>query len=268
MTKFLSTSTRAPKSANKEKTKVKTELLRKEIAELQKILYAQGKHSLLIILQGIDASGKDGLIANVFSGLNPLGCAVFAYKAPTKDEAAHDFLWRIHKNTPPRGMIHIFNRSHYEDLLVPVVNNQLDKEQVRNRIIDINNFESMLKNNNTHVIKFYLHISKEEQKERLMERKTNPKKFWKHNDGDWATSEKWDSYMQAYDEIFKHCDDPKWNIIPADQNWHKEHLVAKKVFETLCELKLAYPAKAETNPGNAPEEKSKRSHPRKKVSKA
>jgi PPK2 family polyphosphate:nucleotide phosphotransferase len=243
----LSISTRAPKTLDKEKTKAKTELFREEIAELQKVLYAQGKHSLLIILQGIDASGKDGLIANVFSGLNPLGCTVFAYKAPTKDELAHDFLWRIHKNTPPRGMIHIFNRSHYEDLLVPVVNGMLDAATIKHRISDINHFELMLKNNNTHVLKFYLHISQEEQKVRLNERKTNPKKFWKHNDGDWATSRKWNNYMEAYLRIFRHCDFPEWHIIPADQNWYKDHLVAKKVLEALRGMKLAYPTKAEMN---------------------
>lgn len=243
----LSISTRAPKSFNKEKTKAKTEVLRKEIEELQKVLYAQGKHSLLIVLQGIDASGKDGLIANVFSGLNPLGCAVFAYKAPTKEELAHDFLWRIHKNTPPLGMIHIFNRSHYEDLLVPVVEGKLDEIEIKKRISDINNFELMLKNNHTHVLKFYLHISPEEQKERLEERKTNPKKFWKHNDGDWATSRKWKKYMEAYLRIFKYCDYPKWNIIPADQNWYKEYLVAKKVLEAMRELRLAYPSMEEVN---------------------
>ncbi len=261
----LSISTRAPKTLDKEKTKVKTELLKAEIIELQKLLYAQGKHSLLIILQGLDASGKDGLIADVFSGLNPLGCSVFAYKAPTADEIAHDFLWRIHKNTPSRGMIHIFNRSHYEDLLTPVVHGLLDKEQIGGRINDINNFEQLLKNHNTHVLKFYMHISREEQTERLTERKTNPKKFWKHNDGDWATSKKWDDFMEAYQQIFKHCDSPKWNIIPADQNWYKEFLVAKKVLETLQELKLSYPGKLSTDSTPAPKKKSKSPQPRKKV---
>lgn len=257
MTNKLSISTRAPKTLDKEKTKVKTELLKKEIAEQQKIFFAEEKHSLLIILQGLDASGKDGLIANVFSGLNPLGCNVFAYKTPTKDELAHDFLWRIHKNTPPRGMIHIYNRSHYEDLLSPVVNGTLDAKQIHNKIVDINNFEQLLKNHDTHVLKFYLHISPEEQKERLTERKTNPKKYWKHNDEDWNTSKKWKDYMSAYDRIFKFCDDPKWITIPADQNWYKEYLVATKVLEALQELKLAYPSMHEMVSGNAPKKKTK-----------
>ncbi|CAN5205528.1 hypothetical protein BH09BAC5_BH09BAC5_12190 [soil metagenome] len=239
----LSISTRAPKVFDKEKTKVKTELLKKEIADLQKILYAQRKYSLLIVLQGLDASGKDGLVADVFSGLNPLGCKVFAFKAPTPEELAHDFLWRIHKNTPERGMIHIFNRSQYEDLLVPVVNKIIGLEKIKERISDINNFESLLKNHDTHVLKFYLHISKEEQKERLTERQTNPKKYWKHNDGDWATSKKWDDYMKAYLDIFKHCNSPEWQIVPADQNWYKEYIVAKAVLVKLQELKLKYPGK-------------------------
>jgi PPK2 family polyphosphate:nucleotide phosphotransferase len=242
MTK-LSISTHAPKSLDKEKTKVKTELLKKEMADLQKILFAEGKHSLLIILQGIDASGKDGLVANVFTGLNPFGCNVFAFKTPTPQERAHDFLWRIHQATPARGMIHIFNRSHYEDLLVPVVNKELDEEKIKKRIEDVNNFEKLLKDNNTHILKFYLHISKAEQKERLTERQTNPKKYWKHNDGDWDTSKKWVAYMNAYEHIFKHCNSPKWHIVPADQNWYKEYIVAKKVLEKLKELKLEYPKK-------------------------
>ncbi len=242
MTSPLSISTRAPKLFDKEKTKVKTELLKKEIADLQKILFAQGKHSILIILQGLDASGKDGLVANVFSGLNPLGVSVYAYKAPTPEELAHDFLWRVHKNSPERGMIHIFNRSHYEDLLVPVVNGNLDEKKTKERISDINNFELLLHNHSTHVLKFYLHISKEEQKERLTERQTNPKKFWKHNDGDWETSKKWNDYMKAYLQIFKHCNQPNWHIIPADQNWYKEYQVAKIVLTKLQSLKLEYPA--------------------------
>ncbi|MDQ3110374.1 MAG: polyphosphate kinase [Bacteroidota bacterium] len=258
MSNPLTISTRAPKTLDKEKTKLKTELLKTEIAGLQKILYAQGKHSLLIILQGLDASGKDGLIADVFSGLNPLGCSVFAYKAPTAEELDHDFLWRIHKNTPGRGMIHIYNRSHYEDLLSPVVNGVLQEGEIKRRITDINNFEHLLKNHSTHVIKFYLHISPEEQKERLTERKTNPTKFWKHNDGDWATSKKWKEYMDAYGEIFKHCNSPEWNIIPADQNWYKEYLVATKVLEELQALKLTYPTKVEISSGNAPKKKRKK----------
>jgi len=243
MSSPLSVSTRAPESFDKDKTKTKILLLKDEISELQKVLYAESKHSLLLILQGIDASGKDGLIANVFSGLNPLGCSVSAFKVPTLEEDAHDFLWRIHKNTPAKGMIGIFNRSHYESLLVPVVEGEIDQKEINSRIKDINNFEDLLKNNNTIVLKFYLHISKKEQEERLMERQTNPKKFWKHNDSDWSVSHKWDRYMAAYENIFKNCNSPEWHVIPSDQNWYKEYLVAEKVLETLKSLNLKYPGK-------------------------
>ncbi len=238
---FKSTSTHAPKNFVKENTKAKTIVFRKKIAEYQKVFYAEGKYSILIILQGLDASGKDGLVANVFSGLNPFGCNVSAFKAPTSEESSHDFLWRIHKEAPAKGMIHIFNRSHYEDLLVPVVNKLIDKNQIEQRIDDINNFERMLENNGTIILKFYLHISSEEQHERLLERQTNPKKFWKHDDQDWNTRSKWASYMKTYEDIFQHCNNPKWHIVPADQNWYKEYLVAKKVCETLENLKLEYP---------------------------
>jgi PPK2 family polyphosphate:nucleotide phosphotransferase len=241
MSNPLSISTRAPKHLDKEKIKAKTEFLKKEIGELQKILFAQAKHSLLIILQGVDASGKDGLIANVFSGLNPLGCNVYAYKVPTPEEAAHDFLWRIHKNTPPKGMIHIFNRSHYEDLLVPVIEKTAGPETLKHRVSDINHFEQLLHHNNTHVLKLYLHISKEEQKERLTDRKTNPKKYWKHKDEDWDNRRKWHAYMEAYKKIFHQCNKPQWHIIPADQNWYKEYLVADIVLKSLKKMKLEYP---------------------------
>lgn len=231
----------APKHLDKEKTKAKTHDMVQKIAAHQKILFAQAKYSLLIILQGIDAAGKDGLIADVFTGLNPLGCNVKAFKTPTPEELSHDFLWRVHSQTPAKGMIHIFNRSHYEDILVPVVNGEVDHTMVKKRIRDINNFESLLEDNGTVVLKFYLHISREEQRQRLLERQTNPKKYWKHNDGDWETRKKWKCYMEAYETIFRECNQPKWTIVPADQNWYKEYIVAKKVLDALDNLKLEYP---------------------------
>ena len=237
----LSSPTRAPHSLSKEKTKAKTQMLITQIAEYQKILYAESKRSLLIILQGIDASGKDGLIAGVFTGLNPLGIKIAAFKAPNEKELAHDFLRRIHAHTPAHSIIQIFNRSQYEDILVPVVNKTLDEKKLRNRISDINNFEAMLGNEGTTILKFYLHISREEQAIRLKERKTNPKKYWKHSDDDWKTRRKWDEYMKAYEILFKKCNEPEWTIIPADQNWYKEYLVAAKVCETLKKMKLVYP---------------------------
>ncbi|MCR6641448.1 MAG: polyphosphate kinase [Sporocytophaga sp.] len=241
MKKLLSLSTKAPKKFQKEKIKKLIPELSEEISYFQKILYAQSKYSLLVILQGLDAAGKDGLISTVFHGVNPLGCDVKSFKAPTKEELSYDFLWRVHKAVPPKGQIYIFNRSHYEDVLVPPVEGWIDKAELKNRFDHINNFEKLLQDNGTVILKFYLHVSKKEQKKRLKERKTNPKKFWKHNDGDWETVKKFDHYLEAYEEIFKQCKAPEWNIIPSDQNWYKEYLVAKKIKETLAEMKLEYP---------------------------
>jgi PPK2 family polyphosphate:nucleotide phosphotransferase len=234
-------STCAPGKADKEKTKEKTLQLRLHIAEYQKMLYAEKKHSLLIILQGVDASGKDGLIAGVFSGLNPLGVNVFGFKAPTEQEAAHDFLWRIHAQCPPKGMIHIFNRSHYEEVLYQSVNNGGNAQVIKHRMQEINDFERMLRNNGTTIVKFYLHISRDEQLARLKERKNNPAKYWKHNDDDWRERRKWKKYQDAYELIFKECDKPEWNILPSDQNWYKEHHAASVICKTLSKMKLEYP---------------------------
>jgi PPK2 family polyphosphate:nucleotide phosphotransferase len=246
MTSLSEISTRAPKSLNKEETKIKTEELLDRIAERQKILFAQRKYSLLIILQGLDASGKDGVIGHVFKGLNPLGVRVKAFRPPSEEEADHDFLWRVHQHAPAKGMISIFNRSHYEDVLVPRINDALDDETLHTRFKDINNFEQLLQNNGTTVLKFYLHVSREEQLERLNERKTNPEKFWKHNDGDWEARRKWKKFNTAYEDIFQKCRKPGWVIVPADQNWYKEYIVSKHVLEALEEMDLVYPPMKQT----------------------
>lgn len=236
-----SLSTNSPETLDKIRTKERTKLLLRQIGEYQKILFAEHKRSLLIILQGIDASGKDGLIANVFTGMNPLGVNVAAFKVPSEKEASHDFLWRIHAECPAAGMIHIFNRSHYEDILVPVVNGSLKTNALRNRIRDINSFETMLQNAGTTILKFYLHISRDEQAKRLRERKVNPAKFWKHSDDDWKQRRKWHDYMNTYEMIFHKCNTPPWHIIPADQNWYKEYLAASIIHRTMKGMKLAYP---------------------------
>lgn len=240
--KLNKTSTRAPEKFDKEKTKKRTAILRVQIGEYQKVLFAERKRSLLIVLQGVDASGKDGLIADVFTGLNPLGVNVAAFKTPSTEELSHDFLWRIHQECPARGMIHVFNRSHYEDVLVHAINGNLDQKTLRNRMQDINAFERMLINEGTTILKFYLHVSREEQLERLQERKKNPTKFWKHNDSDWKERRKWTKYMHAYEMIFKNCNDPAWNIIPADQNWYKEYLVSNAICKALAKMDMKYPA--------------------------
>lgn len=233
--------TKALNDNDKEQIKTKTAILLKQIGKYQKMLYAEQKRSLLIVLQGVDASGKDGLIANVFTGMNPLGVNVSAFKAPSEKESSHDFLWRIHAECPAKGMIQIFNRSHYEDILVPVVNRTLTERQLRDRIQDINAFESLLRNSGTSILKFYLHISRDEQARRLRERKTNPAKFWKHNDDDWKQRRKWADYMKTYEMIFRKCNRPPWQIIPADQNWYKEYVAAAMIYKTLKKMKLVYP---------------------------
>jgi PPK2 family polyphosphate:nucleotide phosphotransferase len=236
------TSTKAPDKLDKEKAKEETEKLIANIAERQKILYAQAKYSLLVILQGLDASGKDGVVTHLFRGMNPLGCQVKAFKKPTEEEFAHDFLWRIHHHTPEKGMIQIFNRSQYEDILVPSIEGYYSKDVIEKRYNQINQFESMLSENNTIVLKFYLHISHEEQAERLKERMTDSTKFWKHNDGDWTVAEKFDKYLACYETIFEKCNTIPWNIVPSDQNWYKSYLIAKKIEETLSHLDLQWPA--------------------------
>lgn len=234
--------TRGDEGLDKDLIKKENKAISKRIGELQRVLYAESKRSLLIILQGLDASGKDGTVRNIFSGVNPLGCRVFSYKKPTEEEFAHDFLWRIHKNVPANGMIHIFNRSHYEDILVPTVEGYLDKNLIKERYDQINHFEQLISSNNTKILKFYLHISKEEQLERLTERLENPLKHWKHNDGDWESRKKWDDYMKVYEEIFKKCNTIPWHIIPADRNWVKVNEISKVILNALEEMKLEWPS--------------------------
>ena len=241
MTKLTSISTRASKSLDKEKIKEETDILIEKIGELQKVFYASAEKGLLVLIQGLDASGKDGLVSNVFKGINPLGCTVHAFKGPTEEELKHDFLWRVHKEMPAKGMIQIFNRSHYEDVLVTRVEKWVDDKTIKKRFEHINNFEDLVTDNGTIILKFYLHISKETQAGRLNERKTNPTKYWKHNDADWRTNEKWNQYRKAYEDVFKHCNNPEWTIVPSDQNWYKEYIVAKKIYETMKKLKLEYP---------------------------
>jgi PPK2 family polyphosphate:nucleotide phosphotransferase len=235
-------STRAPKDLDKTETKEKLRLVLEELDELQNLLYASARHAILIIVQGLDASGKDGLTRNVFGEMNPQGVTVQSYKAPTAEELSHDFLWRIHQHTPARGMIGIFNRSHYEDVLVTRVHGLTDDETARKRMKAINDFEQLLAvHNNTKVLKFYLHVSPERQMQRLEERMQNPRKMWKYNEADFAEARIRDKYLGYYEEVFEHCSDIPWQIIPADQNWYKEFLVAKKLCSVLRGLDMQYP---------------------------
>jgi PPK2 family polyphosphate:nucleotide phosphotransferase len=240
--KLSAISTRAPKNTNKEKTKVKTAKLLTELDELQNLLFAESKHSVLVVIQGMDASGKDGLIRNVFGNLNPQGVMVKSYKAPTAEELSHDFLWRIHHHAPAKGSIQIFNRSHYEDILVTRVHKWCDDATAKARMKAINDFEEMLsKHNNTQIIKLYLHISAEEQKLRLNERIHDTTKQWKYNEKDFDEAKLWDIYRNMYEDCFNQCNKIPWHIIPSDQNWYKEHLVTNILYSTLKALNMQYP---------------------------
>ena len=240
--KLKGISAHAPESISKEKAKDETDAMLSELDDLQNLLYAESRHSLLVVLQGMDASGKDGAIREVFGKLNPQGVMVKSYKVPTEEELSHDFLWRIHSHAPPKGMIQIFNRSHYEDILVTRVHKWCDDATAHKRMDAINDFEKLLAlHNNTQILKFYLHVSPEEQRKRLKERTSNPKKMWKYNEKDIEEAKYWDEYMNMYEECFSKCDYIPWHIIPSDQNWYKEYLITKKVYETLKGLNMKYP---------------------------
>ena len=234
--------TRAPKVCDKEVYKLKTAAILEELDAVQNLLYAEHKHSILLVIQGMDASGKDGLTKDVFGSMNPQGVRVSSYKVPTEEERNHDFLWRIHKNAPEKGMIHIFNRSHYEDILVTRVHGYCDKKTATKRMEAINDFEKLLtEHNDTTILKLYLHISQERQHERLKERMELPHKMWKYNQSDFAESERWDEYRNYYEEAFEKCNDVPWHIIPADQNWYKSYLVAVLLRDTLKSFNMKFP---------------------------
>jgi len=214
-----------------------------EIDRLQEILYAQAKYALLVVLQGPDTSGKDGIIRRVFSPINPLGAVATSFKKPTPHELAHDFLWRIHKAVPAAGMIGIFNRSHYEDVLVPRVHGLVPAERTEARYRQINAFEQHLAENGVVIIKFYLHISKKEQKSRLEARLKDPTKRWKFSTDDLAERKHWDHYISAYEIALQRCSTKwaPWFIVPADRKWYRDAVVARIVRATLEALDLTYP---------------------------
>jgi PPK2 family polyphosphate:nucleotide phosphotransferase len=235
-------STEGPKKISKEQTKAETQEILSELDELQNLLYAEHKHAILMVVQGMDASGKDGLVNHVMSRMNPMGVDVQPFKAPTPEEADHDFLWRIHKHAPAKGMIQVFNRSHYEDILVQRVHKWIDDKTAFRRMAAINDFERLLtQHNNTTILKFYLHISKEEQSIRLQERMDNPRKMWKYNKNDGVEAQLWKKYMKAYEDAFENCNEVPWIIVPSDHNWYKEYVVAKTLRDTLKSFNMKYP---------------------------
>lgn len=227
--------TGAPHQLEKKEAETRLEKLGERIARLQPLLYGAGTHSMLVILQGMDASGKDGTIRRVFDFLNPLGCRAVAFRAPSEEEAAHDFLWRIHAHAPARGQVVIFNRSHYEDVLVPVVRGTLDRERVRNRCEQINQFEALLASSGTLVLKFFLHLSKDEQEKRLLERESDETKAWKLAVGDWKDRQLWNDYQAAYETLLGRCsrEGAPWHVVPADKKWFRNLAVAEVVAATL-----------------------------------
>lgn len=233
MIKLAEISTRAPEGWDKKETEKETEKLVKKLGKLHHNLYAESKQSVLVILQGMDGSGKDGAVRNVFSDCTIAGLDLVSFKKPTEEEFAHDFLWRVHRWVPQKGMLTIFNRSHYEDILIQRVHGWIDMERVQKRMNAINAFEDLLQfDNNTKIFKFYMHISKEEQLVQLQERIDDPEKRWKHNDGDWKEREHWDQYMEAYEYAINNSTTP-WHICPVDQRWYRNYFIAKTLVDNL-----------------------------------
>lgn len=229
------------KEWDKDKTQDKTKKILRKIGELQNKMYAQNKFSLLIVLQGTDASGKDGVTKGLVKYCNPLGVKIHSFKKPTEEEYAHDFLWRVHNAAPRKGELKIFIRSHYEDILVPSVDKYIPEEVIEKRYKVINDFEKLLGNNGTVILKFFMNVSREAQLERLMERVELKEKHWKHKDGDWDTREKWDKYMEVYEKILNTCNIIPWHVVPSDKNWQKTYAVAETVLKALEELDLKWP---------------------------
>ena len=227
----------------KKASKAVLEMLNGRLRNLQELLYAEGKHKLLIVLQATDTGGKDGVIRHVFRGVNPQGVKVANFKVPTPKELAHDYLWRIHQHTPGSGEIAILNRSHYEDVLVVRVHELVPQDVWERRFDHINAFERMLADEGTTILKFYLHISKEEQRERLQSRLDTPEKQWKFNVGDLKDRALWDDFMAAYEDMLSKTSTPwaPWYVVPADRKWYRNLVIGTTLVETLTNLDMAYP---------------------------
>ena len=213
------------------------------MAELQALLYADGNQSLLVVLQALDAAGKDGVVRHLFSGVNPQGTSVFGFKQPSAEEAAHDFLWRAHQRTPGKGEIAIFNRSHYEDVLVVRVHNLIPKAVWSGRYVLINDFEKMLVQNGTRILKFFLHISPEEQLARFKQRLDDPARNWKISEGDYSEREFWSDYLRAYEEALSKTSSKEapWYVIPANHKWFRNLAISQIIVDTMEEMGLKLP---------------------------
>jgi PPK2 family polyphosphate:nucleotide phosphotransferase len=226
------------------KMKASLEKTIEKLDNLQYLLYAEHRRALLIVLQGLDAAGKDGTIRHVMSGVNPQGCRVTSFKKPTSEELAHDFLWRIHKAVPPTGDIGIFNRSHYEDVLIARVHNLVPKEVWARRYDEINDFERALEENNVKILKFFLHISKDEQKSRFQQRIDDKDRQWKISESDFAERKYWDDYTKAYEAALTNCSTKHapWYVVPSNKKWFRNLAVSHILVETLEELHMKFPA--------------------------
>ena len=234
-------STEAPKGVKKDDLKKETEKLVERLGELHHLMYAEGKHSVLVIFQGMDASGKDGAVRNVFRNCTIAGLDLVSFKKPTEEEFAHDFLWRVHRWVPQKGMLTIFNRSHYEDILIQRVHKWINMDRVKKRMAAINAFEELLEfDNNTVIFKFYMHISKEEQEIQLQQRLDDQTKFWKHNEGDWEERKLWDAYMEAYEYAINESSVP-WYICPVDNRWYRDYFIAKTMVDAMEKLNMQLP---------------------------
>jgi PPK2 family polyphosphate:nucleotide phosphotransferase len=227
----------------KQRERELTTQLTEEIAKYQEMLYAQHEVKFLLILQGMDTSGKDGTVRALFQGINPMGLRSVAFKQPSEFELAHDFLWRVHQQVPPRGEIAIFNRSHYEDVLIALVRGTIDDKECKRRYGHIRDFERMLSETGTVIVKIFLHISKDEQRERLQARLEDPEKQWKFDQADVEQRKHWDDYQRAYEHAIREtdADHAPWYIIPADSKTHRNLEVATLLFEIIKNLKLSYP---------------------------
>lgn len=232
------------RSATKEEDVIEFSKLISEINRYQDVLHAEGKRKVLLVLQGMDTSGKDGTIRHVFSECDPLGIRLANFKAPSSEELAHDYLWRVHQQVPKTGELAIFNRSHYEDVVIVRVHNWIDEDECKRRYAQINDFERMLTETGTTIIKCFLHISKGEQKKRLQERLDDPEKTWKFNPGDIKERELWPDYTEAYEQAIKATSSKHapWYIVPADSKTNRNLLVSRLLLNTLKNLDLRYPA--------------------------
>lgn len=217
--------------------------LKSSMSELQYKLYIENERALLIVLQGMDTSGKDGVIRHVIRAFNPVSCRVESFKVPTSEELAHDFLWRIHKTIPRKGFVVVFNRSHYEDVVEVRVQKLVPESTCLERFDQIKQFEKMLSENNVKILKFYLHISKEEQKKRLLDRLSNPEKRWKVNEDDYEKRKKWDKYISAYTDAINNCSTKQapWYVIPANKKWFRNWVISEIITNAMTEMKIKYP---------------------------